>query len=139
MKESGTGFRAEARPLKPVGSVMSRPQEYQSQSPACRTVNVWPAIVSVPVRGAAGPGPELEFAATLNVTVPLPVPDAPPVTEIHDAPLAADHVHVPADAVTVTDPPPPALPTSALVGEIVNVHGGGGGGGGAAAWFTVNV
>jgi len=34
---------------------------------ACETVNVCPPIVSVPVRAAP------EFAATVNVTVPLPV------------------------------------------------------------------
>jgi hypothetical protein len=39
------------------------------------------------------------FAAMLNVKVPSPLPLAPPVIDIHDALLAADHSH-PAGAVT---------------------------------------
>ena len=53
--------------------------------PACETVNARPAMVSVPVRGAA------LFAAALNATVPLPVPLAPAVIVIHDALLVAVH------------------------------------------------
>ena len=45
--------------------------------PACVTVTVCPAIVSVPVRV-----PDVVFASTLYVTVPLPVPLPPPVTVI---------------------------------------------------------
>jgi hypothetical protein len=53
---------------------------------ACVTVKARPAIVSVPVRSAP------LFAATLNVTEPLPVRVVPPdVTVIHDALLAAVH------------------------------------------------
>ena len=68
------------------------------------TVNVAPAIVSVPVRLDA-----TVFAATLKPTVPLPDPVAPLVTVIHAALLAAVHAQpvatltlllpVPADAV----------------------------------------
>jgi hypothetical protein len=48
--------------------------------PACVTVNVCPPIVSVPVRLLA-----LVFAATLYVTVPLPVVEAPAVIVSHGA------------------------------------------------------
>jgi len=68
------------------------------------TVNVAPAIVSVPVRLDA-----TVFAATLKPTLPLPDPVAPLVTVIHAALLAAVHAQpvgmltlllpVPADAV----------------------------------------
>jgi hypothetical protein len=69
---------------------------------ACVTVNVAPAIVSVPVRPVV---PVL--AATLKPTVPDPDPDAPPVTVIHAALLTALHAQ-PAPAVTVLLPVPPA-------------------------------
>lgn len=56
--------------------------------PAWETVSVSPAIVSVPVRGVVE-----VFAATLNVTPPLPEEFGPPpaVTVIHDALLVAPH------------------------------------------------
>jgi hypothetical protein len=60
------------------------------------TVNVCPAIVIVP-DCVDGPG----FAATLNVTVPLPLPGVPAVTVIHGALLVAVQLH-PAPAVTFT-------------------------------------
>jgi hypothetical protein len=47
---------------------------------------VIPAIVMVPVRTLV-PG----FAATLKITVPCPVPLAPPVTVIHASLLVAVH------------------------------------------------
>jgi hypothetical protein len=53
--------------------------------PACVTVTVWPAAVSVPLRA----GPVL-FGAMLYEKVPSPVP-LPPLTTIQDAPLLADH------------------------------------------------
>ena len=73
---------------------------------ACVTVNVAPAIVSVPVRIDA-----TVFAATLKVTVPLPDPVAPPVTVIHAAllvavqlqPVAADTAVLPLAAASVND------------------------------------
>jgi hypothetical protein len=77
------------------------------QAPDCDTVNVCPAIVSDPVREApAG------WAAALKVTVPFPVPPAPPVTVSHPAWLVAVHAHVP-PVVTPTEPVPPAAGTSA--------------------------
>jgi hypothetical protein len=64
------------------------------------TVNVAPAIVSVPVRLAA------VFDATLNDTEPSPVPVAPPVTVIHALLLTAVHGQ-PDVAATVMLPVPP--------------------------------
>ena len=81
------------------------------------TVNVWPAIVSVPVRDA-----DPVFAPTLYVTVALPVPLAPAVTDSHPVFVVAVHVQ-PALAVTVTVP---VVATGdvkfAEVGEIENEH-----------------
>ena len=72
---------------------------------ACDTVKVCPAIVTVPVRAAP------VFAATVNATTPLPVPDAPPVIVSH-APLAvAVQAQELAEAVTVIDPEAPVSPT----------------------------
>jgi hypothetical protein len=67
---------------------------------ACVAVNVWLAIVSVPER----PGPS--FAATENVTVPLPEPLAPDLMVIQDALLALVQAQ-PATIVTVIGPPAP--------------------------------
>ena len=69
---------------------------------ACVTVNVAPAIVSVPVRLEA-----TVFAATSNVTEPLPDPVAPPVSVIQAALLAAVHAQ-PVAAVTLLLPLPAA-------------------------------
>ncbi len=83
---------------------------------ACVTVYTWPAIVTVPVRGAV---PAL--AATLSDTLPLPLPDAPAVTVIHAALLSADHPHeVP--AVTPTVNVPPADPADWLAGEMLKLQ-----------------
>ena len=73
------------------------------------------------------------LAATLNVTVPLPDPLAPPVTTIQLALLAADQVH-PAVVVTVIEPVPPAAGTDCDTGEIEYAHGAC-----AAACVTVKV
>jgi len=70
---------------------------------ACVTENVWPAIVSVPLREVP-----FGFAATLNATVPPPLPLAPLVT-VNQPVLLLTPVHAqPANAVTVVDPVPPA-------------------------------
>jgi hypothetical protein len=53
--------------------------------PAWEAVNVRPATVRVPVLAAP------VFAATLNATLPLPVPLAPEVMVIHEALLVAVH------------------------------------------------
>jgi hypothetical protein len=69
-------------------------------------VNVWPAIVSVPLRGVP-----LGFAVALKATVPPPVPLAPLVTVSQDvALLTAVQAH-PAKAVTAVDPVPPPAAT----------------------------
>ena len=57
------------------------------------------------------------LAATLNETDPFPVPLAPAVMVIHEALLAAVHVH-PLPAVTLTVPALALAPTFWLFGEI---------------------
>ena len=61
------------------------------------------------------------FAAYEYVTVPLPVPFAPPVIVSHDeALLEAFQVQLDEDAVTLTLPvPPAAIPEGLLVGDIL--------------------
>jgi len=51
------------------------------------------------------------FAAMVNVTVPLPVPDAALVSVNHAAFVVAVHAQVPADAVIATEPEPAVSPT----------------------------
>ena len=75
-----------------------------------------PAIVSVPVREVPA-----VLAATLNPTVPLPVPLAPDVTEIHDALLVAVRAQ-PVVPVTVTLAEPPAEVMLLLVEESVKAE-----------------
>ena len=69
----------------------------------CVMVKVVTATVIVPLRAAP------PFAATENVTVPLPLPEAPCVMLTKLALLVAVHVH-PVPAVTGTDPEPPSAP-----------------------------
>jgi hypothetical protein len=84
--------------------------------PAWVTVNVLPAIVTVPVRGDTD-----VFAAELKLTEPLPAPDAPAVTVSQLSLLTAVHAQ-PAGAVTATVPVPPLDTTLCEVGEIVSVQ-----------------
>jgi hypothetical protein len=70
--------------------------------PVCDTVCVWPPIVMVPVRLLP------VFAVTLNVTLPLPEPDAPPVIVIQGVEVDAVHAQ-PAGAVAATADPFPAV------------------------------
>ena len=65
-------------------------------------MKVWPATVMVLVRD-----PPL-LAATLKVTRPSPVPEAPPVIVIHAALDAAVHVQLLPPVVTSIVPAPPA-------------------------------
>ena len=95
-------------------------------APCWFTVNVCPAIVTVPVRAAVA-----VFALMLMLTLPFPVPPAPPVTRIHGALLVAVHEH-PVGAVTATFVDPAGAGTDAVVAESVNVHA-------APAWLTVTV
>ena len=77
--------------------------------PACATLTVFPATVSVPVRA------RLVFAGTLNLTLPLPVPLAPDTIEIQAALLVA--VQLQPDADTVMDElVTPVMGTETLVG-----------------------
>ena len=93
---------------------------------ACDTANTRFAIVIVPFRAAP------VFAATVNVTVPFPLPVVPAVTVIHGTELLADHAH-PGDEVTAMgDPGPPAAPMLCAVGAIVAPSQFGEGAGAAA-------
>jgi hypothetical protein len=85
--------------------------------PACVTVKVAPAIVNVPVRLVVP-----AFAATVNDTVPVPVPAAPELIVIHAALLTAAHTH-PAAAVTVLLPAPPPAAMACETGEMLGAHG----------------
>jgi hypothetical protein len=76
----------------------------------CVTVNGRSAIVIVALRGPP------VLLATWNPSVPLPLPDAGPVNEIHAALTLADQAQ-PLPAVTATDPLPPAEAIDASDGE----------------------
>ena len=89
----------------------------QEAAPFWMTVTGWPATVSVPVRC------EVEvLAVTLNVTVPLPEPLAPPLMVSHAALLVAVHPHPP-PAVTPVVEDPAAAVSVREVGDTVNEHG----------------
>src|SRR5215472_16985121 len=77
--------------------------------------NVWPAMVSVPLRAAP------VFAATENPTTPLPVPVAPEITETKLALLLAAQPQ-PAGAVTLTVPEPPPAGKDWLFDESAKVQ-----------------
>ena len=67
---------------------------------SCSTVNVRPAMVNVPVRLLP------PWTATLNRTVPLPLPVAPSVIVIHDSLLVAVQPQpAPAETATAIEPP----------------------------------
>jgi hypothetical protein len=69
------------------------------------TLTVRPAIISSPVRAPP------VFAATVNATLPLPLPEAPEVIVSHGAPLVAVHEQS-FRVVTPTGlPAPPPAPT----------------------------
>ena len=76
------------------------------------TVKVVPAMVRVPERVVVA-----VFAAMVNPVEPEPVPDAPLLIVIHDAPLVAVQAQ-PAVVVTVDEPVPPEAAADWLVGEI---------------------
>ena len=73
-------------------------------------MKVWPAIVAVPVREVVA-----VFAATLIVTLPLPLPFVPLAIVSHDALLVAVHAQ-PARLVTATTGLSPAAGALKLVG-----------------------
>jgi hypothetical protein len=66
--------------------------------------------MTVPVRGVV-----VVFAATVNVTVPLP--DAAPTTVIQEAPLSANQGH-PAVVVIANEPLPPEAGIDCDIGEM---------------------
>jgi hypothetical protein len=88
---------------------------------ACVTVNVLPAATIVPLRELL---PVL--AATVNPTLPLPVPEVPAVMLIHDALVVAVHAQLLTDAVTAIEPEPPASAKLCVAGDIEKVQAGGG-------------
>ena len=75
-------------------------------------MKVWPATVSVPVRGVV-----TVFAATLKPTVPFPVPLLPLVIVIQLALLVAVQVQL-LDVVTAVVDEPPAAARVCEFGEI---------------------
>jgi hypothetical protein len=82
---------------------------------ACVNVIVDPATVRVPVRAAP------VFAATVNCTVPFPVPEAPWAIVMKVEPLVAVQAH-PDAAVTGILPVAPAAAIEALNWPIVITH-----------------
>jgi hypothetical protein len=68
---------------------------------SCVTVKVCPPATIVPVRAAP------ELVATVNVTLPVPVPDEAPETTIHVSAALALHAQA-AEVATVNVPEPPA-------------------------------
>src|SRR5438552_991136 len=100
--------------------------EYVHAWPLCVTVNVWPAIVRVPVR---------ELLPALAVTDQLADRSAVPLTGVQVSQLVAllDAVQLqPAIAVTPTEPVAAAESGLAAVCAIEYVHA-------APAWVTVKV
>ena len=85
-------------------------------TPPWFTVNVCPAMVSVPVREPAFP-----FAAMLKFTVPFPVPLALPLATVRNESFAvAVHAQVLNEAVTATAPRPPPASEETPSGVIAN-------------------
>jgi hypothetical protein len=73
----------------------------KAHAPAWVTLKLLPAIVTVAVRGDVA-----VFAATVRLTEPLPDPEAPDATTIHETGLVAVQLQpVPAVTVTLTDSP----------------------------------
>src|SRR3954466_2579903 len=95
-------------------------------APASVTANELPLMLIVAVRSVL-----VELGAALNAAVPLPVPDAPPVT-VTPVRLLVVLQEQPSGAVTVIDPVPPVSGTDCDDGEIVTVHE-------MPVWFTVKV
>ena len=71
------------------------------------------------------------YVETVYVTIPLPLPLAPPPIVIHESLLPAVHVQ-PEGAVTATLPAPPPCGNVAFVGAMMYVQP-------AAPWLTVKV
>ena len=80
-------------------------------------------MVSVPVRAPP------VLAATLSVTIPSPLPAAPPVMVIHGTALVAVHAHPSVDVTSIVREPP-AADVDVAVGSIEEVQSGA-----AALWL----
>jgi hypothetical protein len=85
-------------------------------APAWEIAIAWPPTAMVPVRAV-----EPVLAATVNVTVPFPLPWAPPVTVIHCALLSACQEQ-PAGAKMLTVPLPPVAGKLTAVGDTATVQ-----------------
>ena len=81
-------------------------------TPACETAKVFPAIAIVELRAL-----NAVFAATLKLTVALPLPVFPAML-IHCALVVAVHAQVGAEAVIAIDPAPPVSGNPCVTGEI---------------------
>jgi hypothetical protein len=90
-------------PLAPMSCLFGEIEYEQGATAACVAVNVWPAIVTVPVRAPP------RFGAMPSPTSPFPVPLAPDSTAIHDALLDAVHAHPLCVLTSTLSPPPDAL------------------------------
>src|SRR3954466_10838941 len=77
---------------------------YVQAAPAWVIVTIWPAMVSVPVRGVI-----VGFAAAVTFTLPESLPLAPLVIVSQPTPLVAVHAQ-PVSVVTVTLAAPPLAP-----------------------------
>ena len=97
-----------------VKEVVKLPMSKEHVAPACVTVWVRPAIVSVPVREVL-----LVLASTEYVTVPLPAPVAPVVTLSQELLLMAAHGQFDPVAVTATLPVEAVALTEFVVGDNV--------------------
>ncbi len=95
------------------------------QPEACEIANVRPATVIVPVRSAA------LLSATLNATVPLPVPAAADVNVIQVSDATAVQLHAAAAVTPMGVPVPPAAPNDCDDRLMSNVQ--------PSSWLTVNV
>ena len=95
----------------PIEVLVGEMLKVQGTGASWVTVNVRPAIVTVPARCVVP-----VFAAIEYPTVPLPLPLAPEVIVIHGTLLDAVHAH-PAAAVTVDVRAPPLASAACVRGE----------------------
>ena len=100
----------------------------KAHTPAWVTLKLLPAIVTVAVRDEVA-----VFVLTVRLTLPLPDPEAPEATTIHETGLAAVQLH-PVPAVTLTLTVSPAATAFLLLGLMAQVHVGL-----DPLWLTVNV
>jgi hypothetical protein len=106
---SGGAVTTTARgfPLEGMSKLV-RPS-WKVQLVACVTVNVWPAIDTLPLLALPA------FGATFSRTVSLPLALSPRLTRIHDVLVVAVHVQL-ALVETVMSMRPPSTPIDSLDG-----------------------